>query len=147
MTKNSRLGKAAASAGATPSLGHSTGAINILRTQIMMAMVSEAARLAPPIDVEMRQIPKSSEQYLHRGSRRTRNPSAHYDDNFVPYLGPTRHSPELRYLRVLKKGNNLGIGASLLGSNAGEGLFALQVPSPNQRTRTPPLRAVYYGEG
>ena len=95
-----------------------------------MAMVSEASRLAPPIDVEMRQIPKSSEQYLRRGSRRTRNPSAHYDDNSVPYLEPTRHTPELRYLRVLKKGNNLGIGASLLGSDAGEGLFAGPIANP-----------------
>ena len=96
----------------------------------MMAMVSEAVRLAPPKGVEMRQIPKSSEQYLSRGSRRTRNPSAHYDDNSVPYLEPTRHTPELRYLRVLKKGNNLGIGASLLGPDAGEGLFAGPIANP-----------------
>ena len=103
LRKNSRRGKAAASAGATPSLDHSTGAMNSRRTQIMVAMVSEAVRLAPPKDVEMRQIPKSSEQYLRRGSRRTRNPTAHYDDNSVPYMEPTRHTPELRYLRVLKK--------------------------------------------
>jgi len=43
--KNSKLGKAAASAGATPSLGHSLG--TALRSQIMLAMVSEAVRVAP----------------------------------------------------------------------------------------------------
>ena len=143
--KNSRLGKAAATAGATPSLGHSTGAISSLRTQIMMAMVSEASRLAPPIDVEMRQIPKSSEQYLRRGSRRTRNPSAHYDDNSVPYLEPTRHTPELRYLRVLKKATTWALAPPF--SVQMQAKVSLQVPSPTQRTRTPPLRAVYFGEG
>jgi hypothetical protein len=65
----------------------------IASKQIMMAMVSEAVRLAPPKNVDMCQIPKSSEQYLRHGSRRTRNLSAHYDDNSVPYLEPTRHTP------------------------------------------------------
>ena len=43
--KNSRLGKAAATAGATPSLGHSTGAINSLRTQLSdnQKMLDDAA--------------------------------------------------------------------------------------------------------
>jgi hypothetical protein len=58
--KNSKLGKAAASAGETPSLGHSLGRATALRSQIMLAMVSEADRVAPPPGTEMRSIPKSS---------------------------------------------------------------------------------------
>ena len=129
--KNSKLGKAAASAGATPSLGHSLG--TALRSQIMLAMVSEAVRVAPPPGTEMRSIPKSSVQYLPRSTRSTRNASPFYNDDSVPYLEATNKTPDLTYLRKLKKGNTLGIGPSLLGPDAGKGLFAGSKANPAYR--------------
>ena len=131
--KNSKLGKAAASAGATPSLGHSLGPATALRSQIMLAMVSEAVRVAPPPGTEMRSIPKSSVRYLHRSTRSTRNVSPLYDDDLVPYLEATNKTPDLTYLRKLKKGNTLGIGPSLLGPDAGKGLFAGSKANPAYR--------------
>ena len=99
----------------------------------MLAMVSEAVRVAPPPGTEMRSIPKSSVQYLHRSTRSTRNVSPLYDDDLVPYLEATNKTPDLTYLRKLKKGNNLGIGPSLLGPDAGKGLFAGSKANPAYR--------------
>ena len=48
------------------------------------------------------------------------------DDDLVPYLEATNKTPDLTYLRKLKKGNTLGIGPSLLGP--GRAKVSLQAP-------------------
>jgi hypothetical protein len=143
--KNSRLGKAAASAGATPSLGHSTGVVNSLRTQIMMAMVSEAVRLAPPKGVEMRQIPKSSEQYLHGGVV----VRGIYQRTMMITPSHTWNLPGTHQSFVISGYSKRATTWALAPpySVQMQAKVYLQVPSPTQRTKTPPLRAVYFGEG
>ena len=82
----------------------------------------------------MRQIPKSSEQYLRRGSRRTRNPWN---------LPGTHQSFDIS--GCSKKATTWALAPPY--SVQMQAKVSLQVPSPSQRTRTPPLRAVYFGEG